>query len=70
MLVVVYTTMYVYNIIDTVPGIYMYCDTCVEYACINVIGTTGVPELADCLLIYYCTLLAWLVVATTNASTG
>ena len=42
----------------------MYYDTCMGHACISIIGTTGMPELADRLLNYYCTLLAWLVVAT------
>ena len=67
MLVVVYTIkyVYVYNIIDAVPAWYIH-DTCMGHACISVIGTTGVPELADRLFNYYCTLLAWLVVATTN----
>ena len=46
-IVVVYTTMYVYNIIDSVLGIYMYYDTCMGHACICVIGTMGTLELAD-----------------------
>ena len=40
-------TMYVYN---EVHGIYMYYGTCMGgpgHACISVIVTTGVPELAD-----------------------
>ena len=51
-LVVVFTTIYVYNIIDAVPGIYMYYDTRMGRACIGVIGTTGVHELTDCLLYF------------------
>ena len=52
------TTMYivyVYSIIDAVPRTYMYYDTCMGHACMHkrLIGTTGVPELADCLLLYF-----------------
>ena len=70
MLVVVYTIKYVY-VYNAVPAWHIH-DTCMGHACISIIGTTGVPELADRLFnySYYCTLLAWLVVATMKESTG
>ena len=40
-------TMYMYNIIDTVPGIYICYGICMGHACISVIVTTGVPEFTD-----------------------
>ena len=51
--------MYVYSIIDAVPHIYMYYDTCMGHACISFIRMMGVPELADRLLMYFVSLAIW-----------
>ena len=62
--------MFVYCITDTVHHIYMYYDTRMGHACMRFIRTISMPKLADRLLNYYFTLLTWLVVATTNRTTG